>query len=527
MKTYGIEKHRIFNPVNVYRNLSPAVLTEMALATEDCKLTDTGALLVDTGKYTGRSPKDRYIVDEAPISKEISWGAENKKISPAQFESIYGKVTGYLNNRNIFIFDGFAGADPTYRVPVRVINEYASQNLFMHNMLIRPTEEELVSFKPAYTVICAPGLKLDPKTEGINSEAAIILDFKQRLLIVAGSKYCGEMKKGVFSIMNYLLPHKGVLGMHCSANMATDGSGDTALFFGLSGTGKTTLSTDPNRGLIGDDEHGWSDDGIFNIEGGCYAKCIDLSKEKEPEIYNAIKHGSVVENVVVDEATRAPDYADKSLTENTRVSYPVDYIPGAVIPGVGGHPKTVVFLSADAFGVLPPVAKLTKEQAMYYFVSGYTSKVAGTERGITDPVTTFSTCFGSPFLPLDPSIYAQLLGEKIDKHGSAVYLINTGWTGGAYGVGKRMSLPATRAIVTAALNGSLKDAEYETEPYFGLAIPKSCPGVDSAILNPKNAWADKAEYERLAKKLAANFEENFNKKYTNMPEEIKNAGPKA
>lgn len=525
MKTYGIEKHNILNPKNVYRNLEPAVLTEMALKTEECALTDTGALKVDTGKYTGRSPKDRYIVDEAPINKEIAWGAENRKISVAQFESIYGKVGAYLSNRDIYLFDGFAGADTTYRVPVRVINEYASQNLFMHNMLVRPTAEELASFKPTYTVICAPGLKLNPKTEGINSEAAIILDFKRRLLVIAGSKYCGEMKKGVFSIMNYLLPHQGVLGMHCSANKAIDGD-DTALFFGLSGTGKTTLSTDPNRALIGDDEHGWSDNGIFNVEGGCYAKCIDLSAEKEPEIFNAIKHGSVVENVVIDPITRAPDYADKSLTENTRVSYPVEYIPGAVIPGVGTHPKTVIFLSADAFGVLPPVAKLTKEQAMYYFVSGYTSKVAGTERGITDPVTTFSTCFGSPFLPLDPSVYAELLGEKIAKHGSSVYLINTGWTGGGYGVGKRMSLPATRAIVTAALNGSLNDVEYEVEPFFGLAVPKTCPNVDSAILNPRNSWADKAEYDRVAKKLAAKFVENF-KKYSHMSADIVNAGPKA
>ncbi len=526
METYGIEKHGILNPVNVYRNLSPAVLTEMALSLEDCRLMDNGALLVNTGKYTGRSPKDRYVVDEPTTTAEIAWGNENKKITPAQFDAIYGKVAAYLNNRNIFIFDGFAGADEKNRLNIRIINEYASQNLFMHNMLIRPTDKELAAFEPEYTVICAPGLKLDAAAEGINSEAAILLNFNKKLLVIAGSKYCGEMKKGVFSIMNYMLPHKGVLGMHCSANMAKDGSGDTALFFGLSGTGKTTLSTDPNRALIGDDEHGWSDDGIFNIEGGCYAKCIDLSKEKEPEIYNAIKFGSVVENVVVDDATRAPDYADKSLTENTRVSYPVDYIPGAVIPGVGGHPKTVVFLSADAFGVLPPVAKLTKEQAMYYFVSGYTSKVAGTERGITDPVSTFSTCFGSPFLPLDPSIYAELLGEKIAKHGSDVYLINTGWTGGAYGVGKRMSLPATRAIVTAALNGELAKADYETEPYFGLAIPKSCPGVDSAILNPKNVWADKKEYDRLAKKLAASFVENF-KKYAKMPKEIVEAGPKA
>lgn len=526
METYGIEKHGILNPKSVRRNLSPAVLIETALQTEPSRLTDKGALLIETGNYTGRSPKDRFIVDEEGISEEINWGAENKKISEAQFLSIYGKVGAYLSNRDVYLFDGFAGADEKYRVPVRVINEYASQNLFMHNMLVRPTDKELKKFEPAYTVICAPGLKLDAEKEGINSEAAIILDFKRKLLVIAGSKYCGEMKKGVFSIMNYLLPHEGVLGMHCSANMATDGSGDTALFFGLSGTGKTTLSTDPNRRLIGDDEHGWSDNGIFNIEGGCYAKCIDLSAEKEPEIYGAIRHGAVMENVVVNDETRTPDYADKTLTENTRVSYPVNFIDGAVIPGVGGHPKTVIFLSADAYGVLPPVSKLTNEQAMYYFVSGYTSKVAGTERGITDPVCTFSTCFGSPFLPLDSSVYAELLGDKIRKHGADVYLINTGWTGGAYGVGKRMSLPATRAIVSAALSGELSKAEYETEPFFGLAVPKSCPGVDANILNPKNVWKDKKEYDRLAKKLAGEFVQNF-KKYTHMPANIVNAGPKA
>lgn len=526
MNTYGIEKHNILAPINVYRNLSPAVLTEMALKNEDCQLMDTGALLVNTGKYTGRSPKDRFIVDEPGFTNEINWGTENKKFPADKFDVILGKATAYLSNRNIFIFDGFAGADSRFQIGVRVINEYASQNLFMQDMLIRPDEEGLKNFTEQFTIICAPGLKLNAELEGTNSEAAIILSFAKKLVIVVGSKYCGEMKKSVFSVMNYLLPKQGVLGMHCSANMAMDGSGDTALFFGLSGTGKTTLSADPNRGLIGDDEHGWSDNGIFNIEGGCYAKCIDLTLEKEPDIFRAIKHGAVVENVVIDSETRKPDYTDQSLTENTRVAYPIDFINNAVIPGVGGHPKTVIFLTADAYGVLPPVAKLTKEQAMYYFVSGYTSKVAGTERGITDPQCTFSTCFGSPFLPLKSSVYAELLGEKIEKHGSNVYLINTGWTGGAYGVGKRMSLPATRAIVTAALNGSLANVDYETENYFGLACPKSCPNVDSKVLNPVNAWSDKKEYDRLAKKLAKEFVENF-KKYSHMPANIVNAGPKA
>lgn len=525
MNTYGIEKYNIMDPVSVYRNLSPAVLTEMALFTEDCCLTDKGALLVETGKYTGRSPKDRFIVDEATTTDKINWGKENKKISQETFDRVYGKISAYLSNREIFVFDGFAGADKKYRLPIRVINELASQNLFMNNMLIRPTEEELENFNEEFTVICAPGLKLNPETDGVNSEAAIILNFAKNMVIIAGSKYAGEMKKSVFSVMNYILPLKGVLGMHCSANMATDGSGETALFFGLSGTGKTTLSADPNRGLIGDDEHGWADDGIFNIEGGCYAKCIDLTKEKEPEIYGAIRHGAVVENVVVDEDTRVPNYADGSLTENTRVSYPVHFIDNAVIPSVGGHPSTIIFLTADAFGVLPPVAKLTKEQAMYYFVSGYTAKVAGTERGITEPVCTFSTCFGSPFLPLRSSVYAELLGKKIEEHGSNVYLINTGWTGGKYGVGKRMSLPATRAIVTAALNGELAKVDYEVEPYFGLSVPTSCPNVDSVILNPINTWADKKDYDATAKKLAADFVENI-KKY-DLPETIVKAGPKA
>ncbi len=526
MNTYGIEKHNIFNPKNVYRNLSPALLVEEALKADEGVLMDKGALLVNTGKYTGRSPKDKFVVEEDTTKNEIDWGSENKKISEDKFNSVYGKVTAYLNNRNVFVFDGFAGADPKYRLNVRVINEYASHNLFMQDMLIRPAKKDLEKFEPEFTIISAPGLKLNAAVEGINSEAAVLVNFEKRMVVIAGTGYAGEMKKSVFSVMNYILPKKGVLGMHCSANMALDGSGDTALFFGLSGTGKTTLSADPNRGLIGDDEHGWSDTGIFNIEGGCYAKCIDLTIEKEPDIYRAIRHGAVVENVVIDAETRSPDYADQSLTENTRVAYPLDFIDNAVVPSVGGHPKTVIFLTADAFGVLPPVAKLTKEQAMYYFVSGYTSKLAGTERGITDPQSTFSTCFGSPFLPLKSSIYAEMLGEKIEKFGSDVYLINTGWTGGAYGVGKRMSLPATRAIVTAALDGTLAQSDYETEPYFGLSIPKACKNVDANLLNPVNAWKDKKEYDRLAKKLAEDFEKNF-KKYESMPEAIVAAGPKA
>ncbi len=517
-------KYNIKNVKNIYRNLSPAVLVEHALRTEPCRLMDSGALLVETGKYTGRSPKDRFIVEGAA---NVAWGKENVPISSEAFDKVYDLISKYLSGKeNIYVFDGFAGADKKYSLAIRVINEYASQNLFMHNMLIRPTKDELKNFSEQFTLISAPGLKLNPTECGVNSEAAIIINFDKKMILIAGSKYAGEMKKSVFSVMNYLLPLKGVLGMHCSANMAKDGSGDTALFFGLSGTGKTTLSASPDRALIGDDEHGWSDDGIFNIEGGCYAKCINLSKEGEPEIYNAIRHGSVVENVVIDDITRVPDYSDKSLTENTRVSYPIDFIPGKVASGVGKHPRTIIFLSADAFGVLPPVAKLSKEQAMYYFVSGYTSKVAGTERGIVDPVCTFSTCFGSPFLPLSSSVYASMLGKKIEDFGTDVYLINTGWTGGKYGVGSRMSLKATRAIVAAAVSGALASVKYEKEPFFGLNIPLSCEGVDSAILNPRSAWKNKSEYDETANKLAALFEENF-VRYADMPEEIRAAGPKS
>lgn len=526
METYQIEKHNILNPIKVHRNLSPALLTEIAIKKGEGCLMDSGALNITTGKYTGRSPKDKFIVCEDETQDKINWGSENVKISEDAFNKIYDKITKYLSGKELYIFDGHAGADKEYQINVRVINEYATQNLFIRDMLIRPEVKDLKNFKEDFTIIAAPGLKLDAKADGINSEAVVLLNFKKKLVLIAGTLYSGEMKKSVFSVMNFLLPQKGVLGMHCSANMALDGSGDTALFFGLSGTGKTTLSADPKRGLIGDDEHGWSDNGIFNIEGGCYAKCIDLTLEKEPDIYRAIKHGAVVENVVINADTREPNFEDDSLTENTRVAYPIEFIDNAVIPGVGGHPKTIIFLTADAFGVLPPVSKLTKEQAMYYFVSGYTSKVAGTERGITDPVCTFSTCFGSPFLPLPSSIYAEMLGEKIEKFGSDVYLVNTGWTGGAYGVGKRMSLPATRAIVTAALNGELAKVEYETEPNFGLNIPKTCSGVESSILNPKNSWADKKEYDRLATKLANDFVANF-KKYNNMPKNIIDAGPKA
>ncbi len=518
-----IEDLGIIGPKAIHRNLSVPALTEKAVARGEGTLSESGALVVNTGKYTGRSPNDRFVAEEASVKGEIDWGKVNVPISVEKFDAIYKKMTAYLQGRELFVFDGFAGADPKYRLSVRVINELASQNLFMHQLLLRPTADELTGFAPGFTIICAPGFKCVPEVDGTNSEAAIILSFEKKLVLVAGSQYAGEMKKSVFSVLNYLLPKQDVFPMHCSANIGE--AGDVALFFGLSGTGKTTLSADPLRKLIGDDEHGWSDNGVFNFEGGCYAKCINLSKENEPQIWDAIKFGTLVENVIMDEDTRVLDYNDGSLTENTRAGYPVEYIPNAAIPGVGGQPKTVVFLTADAFGVLPPIAKLTRDQAMFHFVSGYTSKLAGTERGIIHPETTFSTCFGAPFLPLDPSVYAEMLGKKIDTYNSNVYLINTGWSGGPYGVGKRMSIKHTRAMVTAALSGELEKSEFVLDPIFNVLIPTSCPDVPSEVLNPKNTWADKEAYEKQAKDLASRFTKNFTK-YTNMPKNIVEAGPK-
>ena len=523
MKAY-VESLGIIAPKAVYRNLTPAELTERAVARGEGTLSNTGALVVTTGKYTGRSPNDRFVVDTPAIHDDIDWGKVNVPITPERFDRIYDKMMAYLQGREIFIFDGFAGADESYHLPVRVVNELASQNLFIHQLLVRPTEAQLKDFVPGFTIIAAPGFKCIPELDGVNSEAAILVNFDKKMVIIAGSQYAGEIKKSIFSVMNYVLPKQGVFTMHCSANIGKDG--DSALFFGLSGTGKTTLSADPNRKLIGDDEHAWSDKGIFNIEGGCYAKCINLSRENEPQIWNAIKFGALVENVVMDPETRTLDFDDGSLTENTRVGYPVTYIPDCVIPGVGGHPKTVVFLTADAFGVLPPISKLDKNQAMYHFVSGYTSKLAGTERGITEPVTTFSTCFGAPFLPLDPSVYAEMLGRNIDKHNVNVYLVNTGWCGHKAGDGKRMSLKYTRAMVTAALNGDLEKVAYETDPYFNVSVPTSCPGVPDEVLSPRKMWKDEAEYEKTAKDLAARFVKNF-QKYTHMPKSIVDAGPKA
>jgi phosphoenolpyruvate carboxykinase (ATP) len=507
----------------VHRNLTIGKLVEKALKNEGAVLSDTGALCINTGKYTGRSPGDRFIVDDPEVHDKIDWGKGNVPISNEKFENLYNKVQSYIKNKELFVFDGFVGADKNFRMSVRVINEYASQNLFAQQLFIKPKAGELEGFEPEYTVIAAPGCVADPAIDGTNSEAFIILNFAKKIVIIGGSMYCGEIKKAIFTSMNFILPQKCVMPMHCSANIGKDG--DVALFFGLSGTGKTTLSADNGRNLIGDDEHGWTDDGVFNFEGGCYAKCIKLSKENEPQIWNAIRFGTVLENVVLDPVTGVPDYDSEQFTENTRAGYPVSYIDNAVLEGVGGIPSTIVFLTADATGVLPPISRLSKEQAMYHFMSGYTSKLAGTERGIVEPTATFSTCFGAPFMPMKPQVYAELLGKKIDESNARVFLVNTGWSGGSYGVGKRMKLSYTRAMVNAAISGKLDNIKYDKDPIFGVEVPTECPEVPAEVLKPVNVWQDKAEYEKTAVKLAKDFIDNF-QKFKGVSQDIVNACPK-
>lgn len=506
-----------------YVNLSTAELVEHALRRGEGTLTDDGALAVDTGKYTGRSPKDKFIVRDEHTESEIHWGSVNQPITPETFEYVYNRVQAYLQNRSVYVFQGYAGADARYRLPIQVTTEYAWHNLFARTMFIRPTPDQLLTHKTQFHVISAPGFKADPSVDGTASEAFIFVHFSKGIILIGGTEYAGEIKKSIFSVLNYMLPKQNVVPMHCSANMGREG--DTALFFGLSGTGKTTLSTDPHRQLIGDDEHGWSDHGIFNFEGGCYAKCIQLSQEKEPDIWQAIRFGSVLENVVMHNGTRVPDYDDGSKTENTRVAYPIHHIQNAVLPSVGHHPETIVFLTADAFGVLPPVARLTTEQAMYHFLSGYTSKLAGTERGVTEPEATFSTCFGAPFLPLPPNVYAEALGKRIIQHNTQVFLVNTGWTGGPYGEGERMNLNYTRAMVKAILTGALDEVRYEEDPVFGLAIPKTCPDVPDAVLNPRATWDDAEAYDRKAKQLAGLFHDNF-RQFSDVDEAVRQAGPR-
>ena len=477
-----------------------------------------------TGKYTGRSPNDKFVVDDPEISEQIWWGPVNRPFPPQAFARLHRMVADYLKDRSLYLFSGFAGADPEYRLPIQVITERAWHSLFAHQLFIRPTPQELASHQPQFTVISAPGVKADPQEHGTNSETFILLNFTRRIVLIGGTEYAGEIKKSVFTVMNYLMPQQEVTPMHCSANIGKEG--DTTLFFGLSGTGKTTLSADPGRRLIGDDEHGWSDRGVFNFEGGCYAKCIQLSQEREPQIWAAIRFGSVLENVSLDEQTRQVDYDSAELTENTRAAYPIDFIPGAVIPGVAGHPETVIFLTADAFGVLPPLSRLTPEQAMYHFVSGYTSKLAGTERGVTEPQAVFSTCFGAPFLPLDPIRYAEMLAERIDRHRAKAYLVNTGWTGGPYGEGRRIDLKYTRALITATLSDSLGKVKFTPDPIFQVQVPDACPGVPSEVLNPRQTWKDQKAYDQKAEELAKRFVRN-SEQFSNVPPEVVAAGPKA
>ena len=508
----------------VYRNLDTKTLIEHAVKNEGAKVSDAGALMIDTGEFTGRSPKDKYFVDQSESNKYIAWGDVNKKISKDIYKDLLAKTKKQLNGKNLYVIDVFAGAAGHSRKSIRFITEIAWQAHFVNNMFILPTEAELKNFEPDFTIY--NGCKTtnsDWEVQKLHSEVFVAFDIEGKSAVIGGTYYTGEMKKGVFTLMNYWLPLENKLSMHCSANIGKDG--DTALFFGLSGTGKTTLSTDPHRKLIGDDEHGWDERGVFNFEGGCYAKVINLSKESEPEIFGAIKEGAILENVVADE-NGVVNYKDKSKTENTRVSYPIEHIENFEKSMSGGHAKNIIFLSADAFGILPPVSKLTKEQAMYYFLSGYTAKVAGTERGITEPITTFSACFGEAFLPLHPTVYAELLGKKIDEHNVNVYLVNTGWTGGAYGVGHRMSIKDTRGCINAILDGEIGKSEFETTPIFNLAIPKTLKGVATEVLNPRNTWADKDAYDTTAKKLAKLFQENFKRYLTGDSEfDYTSAGP--
>lgn len=505
-------------------NLSTPQLIAAALTQRNASLAANGALVALTGDRTGRSPRDKFLVEDDETRGRADWGKVNQPFSPAKFEALLNRVTEHLLQRELYALDLYCGADPDYRLPIRVVGEYAWHALFAQQLFIRPAASELASHVAEFTVISAPEFEGGPERDGTRSGAFILTDFTRRIVLIGGTKYAGEIKKSIFGVMNYLLPGRDVFPMHCSANIGDNG--ESALFFGLSGTGKTTLSADPLRRLIGDDEHGWSPAGIFNFEGGCYAKCVDLSEEKEPQIFHAIRYGSVLENVVLDPATGLPDYFDIRYTENTRAAYPVEFIENAVIPGVGGHPKNVLFLTADAFGVLPPIAKLTPDQAMYHFLSGYTAKLAGTEAGLgSEPVPDFSACFASPFLPLAPKVYAEMLGKRLRQHKVQCWLVNTGWSGGAFGTGKRMSLKNTRAMVHAALDGSLAQSEFVTENAFNLSIPTSCRDVPPELLHPRNVWTDKDAYDRQAAMLAARFEENFAR--FDAPDKIRAAGPRA
>jgi phosphoenolpyruvate carboxykinase (ATP) len=520
-----LRRHGLLNPGRILANLAPAELAEQALTRREGLLTNRGALVAYTGQRTGRSPRDRFVVKEPESQGAIWWGPVNRPMDPAVFDQLLGKVQSYFQNRDLLVVDGAACADLRHRLNVRVVADKAWHGLFAHCLFLRLSPEEHAGFQPDLTILVASDFHAHPAADGTASDAFILLSLDRGLVLIGGTEYAGEIKKSVFSFLNYVLPQQGVFPMHCSANVGT--AGDTALFFGLSGTGKTTLSADPERRLIGDDEHGWSDEGVFNIEGGCYAKTIRLSPEGEPQIWNAIRFGCVLENVVVDPLTRQPDFDDDRYTENTRAAYPVDHIPNCDISGRGSHPANILFLTCDAFGVLPPLARLTPAQAQYHFLSGYTAKVAGTETGVTEPEATFSTCFAAPFLPLPPPRYADMLHERIAAHHSQVWLVNTGWTGGSYGQGRRISLGHTRALVRAVLSGALAKIPFAPDPIFGLEVPRSCPGVPAKILRPRDTWSDPAKYDSRAQHLAGLFEANFKNYATGVPEEVLDVGPDA
>jgi phosphoenolpyruvate carboxykinase (ATP) len=514
----------IKNPGKVHANLSAAALIEFAVANGEGIFAENGALVTETGTRSGRSPNDRFLVSHGEVKERIDWGQVNQPIEPEIFDALMDRTRDHLEGRPLYVVDGYVGADPAHRINLRVICELAWHALFAHQLFRRLSPDERKSFEPDFTVVAAPSFEAVPDRDGTNSEAFVGLDLERRHVLIVGTLYAGEIKKSIFSAGNYLFPHEGVLPMHCSANIGP--RDDVALFFGLSGTGKTTLSADPERRLIGDDEHGWSDNGIFNFEGGCYAKCIDLSREREPQIWNAIRFGSVVENVVVDQESRELDYTDSSLTENTRAAYPLDFISNYVPEGRGGHAETIMFLTADAFGVLPPISRLSPDSAMYHFLSGFTAKLAGTEAGLGDePQATFSAAFGAPFLPLNPGKYAEMLGEKIEKHGARVFLVNTGWTGGPFGVGKRMDLAHTRAMIQAAAAGELDEVEVKRHPIFNLDMPVSCPGVPDRVLNPESTWNDPEAYEEQARELARMFAKNFERFEGTVRPEVVAAGP--
>jgi phosphoenolpyruvate carboxykinase (ATP) len=522
----NLEKLGFSAKTSLHYQLSPAELAEQTVLRGQGVLNNTGALCVRTGEFTGRSPKDKFIVKDALTENTVDWNNFNIPIDEKYFHQLKKKLLDYLGSKEeVWIRDAYACANPAYRLNIRVINENPWSNLFAHNMFLRPTENELENFEPEWEIIQAPGFIADPLVDGTRQHNFAILSFTHKTILIGGSGYTGEIKKGIFSVLNYILPHdKNVLSMHCSANMGSDG--DVAVFFGLSGTGKTTLSADPNRSLIGDDEHGWTNDSVFNFEGGCYAKTIDLSEEKEPEIFNAIHAGALVENIQFYPGSREIDFSNGSITENTRVSYPLNYISNAMEPSIGGLPKNIFFLTCDAYGVLPPISKLSPGQAMYQFISGYTAKVAGTEAGVTEPKSTFSACFGAPFMPLHPGHYAEMLGRKMKEHQVNVWMINTGWSGGPYGIGSRMKLSYTRAMITAALKGDLEGVSYETHPVFGMMMPLSCPGVPTEILNPRSTWADTAAYDAKSKDLAGQFVRNFEKYASGVTDEILKAAPK-